>query len=182
MSEPGLTPTRRQNVGLPQILGGFSTLVEALEYAARGITGFNFYTPRGALGDVLPYWELREQAIETGKKLINCGLKRGERVAVVAETGREFMAVFFGCQYAGLVPCPMPYSMHIGGRQAYVERIAGMLKSAGASAAISSSELLESIKPAAELAGVGLIMTHEELRGTPSHGARLDPFGPDDVA
>ena len=181
-SEPGLTPTRRQNVGLPQKLGGFSTLAQALDYAARGITGFNFYTPRGALGDVLPYWELRELAVETGKKLVNCGLKRGERVAVVAETGREFMAVFFGCQYAGLVPCPMPYSMHIGGRQAYVERIAGMLKSAGASAAISSTELLESIKPAAELAGVGLIVTHEELSGIPSHGARLEPFGPDDVA
>ena len=182
LSEAGLTPTRRQNIGLPHKLGGFSTLTEALDYAARGITGFNFYSPRGVLNDVLPYWDLREEAMETGRKLLNTGLKRGERVAVVAETGREFMIVFFGCQYAGLVPCPMPYSMHIGGRNAYVERITGMLKSAGASVAISSTELLESIKPAAEKANVDLILTHEELSGVPSHGARLQPFGPDEVA
>jgi fatty-acyl-CoA synthase len=62
-------------------------------------------------------------------------------VAVVAETGPEFMAVFFACQYAGLVPCPVPYSMHIGGRDAYVARIAGMLGSAQAAAVITPSDL-----------------------------------------
>ncbi|MGI9463375.1 MAG: fatty acyl-AMP ligase, partial [Aestuariivirgaceae bacterium] len=71
---------------------------------------------------------------------------------------------------------------HIGGRNAYVERIAGMLTSAGASAAISSSELLDSIKPAAEQAGVDTILTHEELRKMPARRTRLQPFGPDDVA
>ena len=53
-------------------------------------------------------------------------------MAVVAETGPEFMAVFFACQYAGLVPCPMPYTMYIGGREAYIERVAGMLAAAKA--------------------------------------------------
>jgi len=44
---------------LPQRLGEFSTLSEALDYAARGETGFNFYSSRGALEHVLPYRELR---------------------------------------------------------------------------------------------------------------------------
>ena len=52
------------------------------------------------------------------------------------------MTVFFGCQYAGLVPCPMPYSMYIGGKEAYVARIAGMLKTARASAVILPNDLV----------------------------------------
>ncbi|MGI9464858.1 MAG: fatty acyl-AMP ligase, partial [Aestuariivirgaceae bacterium] len=83
---------------------------------------------------------------------------------------------------AGLVPCPMPYSMHIGGREAYVERIAGMLESADASAAISSCNLHDSIKAAADQAKVKLVMTHQELRAMPSDGAELHPFGADEVA
>ena len=36
-----LTP--RQTDGVPQRLGGFSTIADALDYAAKGETGFNFY-------------------------------------------------------------------------------------------------------------------------------------------
>ena len=180
--EDALTPTRRLNIGLPQKLGGFSTLTEGLDYAARGITGFNFYSPRGALAEVLPYWELREKAIATGKRLIKAGVKRGERVGVVAETGADFMAVFFGCQYAGLVPCPMPYSMHIGGRDAYIDRIAGMLESANARAAVASADLIESVRLAAERAGAEVVLTHEEMGALSTDGVTLEPFGADDVA
>ena len=180
--DAGLVPTRRLNIGLPQRLGGFSTLTDALDYAARGITGFNFYSPRGALTEVLPYWDLRDRALETGRKLIGAGLNRGQRVAVVAETGPEFMAVFFGCQYAGLVPCPMPYSMNIGGKDAYIARIKGMLESADASAAITTSDLLDSVGTAAEQAGVAMVLTHEQLREMPGDGTEMTPFGPDDAA
>jgi len=117
-----LKPTPHQNPVLAKVLGGFATLTAGLDYAARGVTGFNFYSSRGALEHVLPYRELRLRAIATARKLLTTGLKRGDRVAIVAETSPEFMAVFFGCQYAGLVPCPMPYSMYIGGKDAYVER------------------------------------------------------------
>ena len=125
-----VTPT--SNRSLAQKLGGFATLIEGLDYAAKGVTGFNFYSPRGALQSVLPYAELRHQAISTARKLLSLGLKRGDRVAVVAETGPEFMAVFFGCQYAGLIPCPMPYTMYIGGKDSYIDRVAGMLAAAKA--------------------------------------------------
>ena len=127
-NRPTLTVNRR----LAQNLGGFGSLAEGLDYAAQGVTGFNFYSSRGSLQTVLPYAELRHRAISTARKLLSLGLKRGDRVAVVAETGPEFMAVFFGCQYAGLVPCPMPYTMYIGGKDSYVDRVAGMLAAARA--------------------------------------------------
>ncbi len=170
------------NTGLEKRLGDFTTLIEGLEYAARGVTGVNFYSPRGALEAAVTYAELRDRAKATAARLINAGLKRGDRVAVVAETGAKFMDVFYGCQYAGMLPCPMPYSMHIGGREAYAERIAGMLASAAACAAIAPDDLIESIREAALKAGTERVMTHDELAAIDTQGAELSPFKADEAA
>jgi acyl-CoA synthetase (AMP-forming)/AMP-acid ligase II len=163
---------------LEQRLGDFATLAEGLDYAARGETGFDFYSPRGELAHQLPYRRLRDQALITARRLLGTGLARGDRVAVVAETGPEFMAVFFACQYAGLVPCPVPYSMHIGGRDAYVARIAGMLGSAQAAAVIAPSDLEGQIGEAAGIAGVRIVLSHEELAELALLTASLSRFEP----
>ncbi|MGI9482991.1 MAG: fatty acyl-AMP ligase, partial [Hyphomicrobiales bacterium] len=163
-------------------LGDFATLSEGLDYAATGKSGFNFYAPRGHIDDVLSFAELRERALATGRRLIAAGLKRGERVGVIAETGAPFMEVFFGCQYAGLVPCPMPYSMYIGGREAYVERIAGMLVSAHAAAVIAPSDLSSHAAEAAENTNARLLLTHDELAEISGENIDLVPFGQNDVA
>ena len=181
-AEAVMQRTPRANRDLAQKLGGFATIAEALDYAAQGVTGFNFYSGRGVLQTVLPYADLRQRALATARKLLSAGVKRGERVAVVAETGPDFMAVFFGCQYAGMVPCPMPYSMYIGGRDAYVERVAGMLKAARANAVITSEELAEQIGAGAALAGVSRVMTHGALQAQPESMMRLEGFAADDVA
>src|SRR5439155_10814751 len=104
------------------------------------------------------------------------------RVAIVAETSPDFMIVFFGCQYAGLVPCPMPYSMYIGGKEAYVSRIAGMLKTARAGAVILSSDLSSHIGAAAQIAGTAIVKTFQELQAQPESIEKPRPFEVDDVA
>ena len=174
--------TPRSNRDLEQKLAGFRTISEGLDYAARGLTGFNFYSAKGVLSHVLTYAELRRRALATARKLMSAGLKRGDRVAVIAETGPEFMAVFFGCQYAGLVPCPMPYTMYIGGRDAYVERISGMLRAAAACAVVTSSDLEGHIRAGAAGAGVDKVLTHAALQALPESLTKLEAFGPDDVA
>jgi len=178
----GLSRTPRSSMALPQQLGGFPTIADGLDYAARGATGFNFYGGRGALAEVLPYAELRKRALSTARKLLSLGLKRGDRVAVVAETGSDFMAVFFGCQYAGLVPCPVPYSMYIGGRDAYVERVAGMFRAADVSAVITSEDVKDHIREGAARANVSVVFSHAELNACPESMTRLEGFGPGDVA
>ena len=45
--------------------------------------------------------------------------------------------MFFACQYAGLVPVPLPLCINIGGHDAYVERLRGMLVAAGARLAVA---------------------------------------------
>jgi len=175
-------PTPAGNRSLSQNLAGFRTLAEGLDYAAKGVTGFNFYSPRGQLQSVLPYAELRRQAMATARKLLSLGLKRGDRVAVVAETGPEFMAVFFGCQYAGLIPCPMPYTMYIGGKESYIERVAGMLSAAQACTVVAGEDLLGHISEGAARAGVARVLTHATLQGLPEAATKLDPFHADEEA
>ena len=103
-AENVLVKTPTLNRGLPQRLADFTTLAEGLDYAAQGVTGFNFYSGRGALAHALPFAELRRRALMTARKLLSTGLQRKERVAIVAETGPEFVITFFASQYAGLIP------------------------------------------------------------------------------
>ncbi len=177
-----LARTPRLNRDLPQRLADFSTLAEGLDYAAQGVTGFNFYSGRGALEHVLPFSELRRRAVVTARKLLSTGLKRLERVAIVAETGPDFVISFFACQYAGLMPCPVPYSMYIGGKDAYVVRIAGMLRAAHANAILVPAEQVTSIREAAALAGTKLVLTHDDVAALPESMAKLKGFGADDQA
>ncbi len=178
----GLVRTPTSNRDLPQRVGGFGTLTESLDYAARGLTGFNFYSGRGALEHVLPYSELRAQALITARRLLSLGLHRMDRVAIVAETGPEFMVTFFACQYAGLVPCPIPYSMYIGGREAYVARITGMLKAAHANAVISTDAQIGTLREAATAAGVPLILRHADVKDLPESMTKLHSFDVEEVA
>ena len=91
------TPTEHH---LARRYADFATLAEALDYAAQGDTGCNFYTGTGELFAVLPYSELRDDAHTIAYRLYGLGLKRGDRVALVAETNPNFQRFFFACQYA----------------------------------------------------------------------------------
>ena len=69
-----MTPTPTANDTLTQRPGGFASLPEALDYAARGKTGLNFHSARGELARALSYAELRERAIEAARGLVKAGL------------------------------------------------------------------------------------------------------------
>jgi fatty-acyl-CoA synthase len=127
------TPT---DSGQARRLGDFATFPEALDYAALGDAGFNIYSGRGQLLEDLPYRTLREQALKVARRLLTLGLRPGERVAIVAESDGDFARIFFGCQYAGLVPAPLPLPVAFGGRDGYVATLRGMIQSAGAAAVI----------------------------------------------
>jgi len=117
---------------------GFSSLVDALDYAAQGESGFNFYDQRGELECVLSYSELRDQARLLASRLLGLGCQHGDRVGIVAETNPMFHRFFFACLYAGLVPVALPAGVQLGARQAYVNQIARMLKSSGAAVAVAA--------------------------------------------
>jgi fatty-acyl-CoA synthase len=125
----------------PIRLADFATLVEALDYAARGETGLTLHSLRGEPVEALSYRRLREEAIAFAARLYAAGLEPGDRVGLVAETEGDFARAFFACQYAGMIPAPLPLPAPLGGREAYVTQIARMLESADATALLGPSTI-----------------------------------------
>ncbi len=107
----------------------FETLAEGLDYAARGVCGFNFYSARGELQVALSYAELRDRAVEFARGLISAGLERGDRFLLIADTDADFMVAFFACQYAGLLPASAPIPTSLGGRDEYIGSLRRLLRS-----------------------------------------------------
>ena len=163
MNPSNPTPTASM---VPLRTADFSTLAEALDYAAMGASGFNFYSGRGELRTVLTYTELQREAKILAKRLHGLQLDRGSRVAIVAETHPDFPRFFFACQYAGYVPVPLPASIHLGGHNAYVEQLRGLLEKSQSAIAVAPSEFLPFLLEAAqgmELTLVGAPGTFDEL-------------------
>ncbi len=80
-SELQIIPTPTLNT-LVQQLAGFDSLTSALEYAAKGVTGYNFYDARGNLRSVLPYSVLRENARDLARRFMNFDLPRDRKSVV----------------------------------------------------------------------------------------------------
>ncbi len=119
-----ISPTSSDR-GQPLVRGHFETLTDALEYAASCDTGFNFFCGRGKLKTRLSFAELRDQAVETAKRLVGI-TDPGDRIGICAVTSPEFVILFFACQYAGLVPAPLPLPVTLGGRGSYERQLQRM--------------------------------------------------------
>ena len=158
----------------------FDTICEALDYAARGETGFNFFSAKGDLAQVLTYRELRERAREFGQGLVRLGLAKGDRVLLIADTDPDFMVAFCGCQYAGVLPVPVALPMTLGGRAAYVEQLRHQLTGCGAVAAMAPDGFLTFLNEAAEGLGLKLVGGPKDFAALPRDGADLRPFGKGD--
>jgi len=160
----------------------FSTLAEALDYAAQGETGCNFYTGKGELFAVLPYRELRKQALEIAYRLHGLGLKRGDRVALVAETNPNFQRFFFACQYAGLVPVPVPPPLQLGGGHEYTGHLRRLLSDSQARVCIGPTEYGAFLAEASEGLHLQFIGSAEAFSHFPANPAELRPLEADELA
>ena len=140
LTPPGATPTMDT---LPRRMADFATLGEALDYAARGVRGMNFHDARGTLVQAYPFVLLREDALAHARRFMALGLEPGDRLALVAETGPDFAACFFGAVYAGLWPVPLPLPTSFGGREAYVEQLKVMLSSSDPALFLYPEELAD---------------------------------------
>ena len=152
-TDEALVPTPTDDP-LPRRLADFETMSEALDYAARSRRGLNFHDHRARLVRVYPYAELREDALADAHRLISRGVKPGDRIALIAETAPEFVALFFGALYAGAWPVPLPLPTSFGGRESYVDQLAVQLKSSDPVILFFPSELASMAAAAAETAGV----------------------------
>lgn len=148
-----LAPTPSDG-GQQRRFSDFLTLADALDYAAEGNCGLNFHDPRGTLIRAYPYRELRDDARAMAARLIGYGITPGDRVALIAETGPDFAALFFGCVLMGAWPVPLPLPTSFGGRDAFVDQLAVQMKSAEPAVLIHPAELANMANDAAKAAGL----------------------------
>lgn len=172
-----MNPTPTTNDRLPARLADFASLPEALDYAARGNTGFNFYSARGDLTNVLPYRELRERAVETARGLVRSGIQRNSRVLLIADTTPDFAVMFFACQYAGMIGVPVSLPTTLGGRDSFIAGLRRQLIGSGASAAAAPNELSEYLMAAAQDLNLRQVGSFSEFLELPRASADLSPFG-----
>ena len=161
--------------------GNFATLSEALDYAAQGVTGYNFYS-RNRVEAVLSYAGLQQKAQQMARRLLGLGLNRGDRIALVAETTSDFVTLFFACHYAGLVPVPLPVSGSIGNRDSYTGFLRRLLIDSGSRAAMASVAELPQLKSAAEGIGLRFFGSPEDFSALPMSADKLHEADPEDLA
>lgn len=149
----GLTPTPSSDT-LERRFSDFETLGDALDYAAQGQRGLNFHDMRGQLARSYPFSEMRQDALDAAYRLISHGVKKEDRIAVIAETGPEFAALFFGCVYAGAWPVPLPLPTSFGGKESYIDQIMVQLNSCDPTILFFPPELAEMAGEAAKRCNV----------------------------
>lgn len=173
MTEP--TPSARN---IPLRHGDFATLTDALDYAATGQTGFNYFDGRGRLVTTLSYADLQAQAKELALRLVKFAPK-DSRIGLAAVSTPEFAVIFMACQYAGLVPAPLPLPVTLGGRSSY-ERQLERMADTGDFFALFAPDSMEAIMSSALNDTATPVLTFEALGDLPK-GDSLRPFGADDL-
>jgi fatty-acyl-CoA synthase len=175
-----LSPTPTTD-SLARRFSDFDTVGDALDYAARGVKGFNFHDPRGNLARPYPFAELRADAIATAYRLVARGIRPGDRIALIAETGPDFAALFFGAVYAGAWPVPLPLPTSFGGRDHYVDQLSVQMRSADPRILFFPPELADMAGSAAVACGVEGA-DWAEFSYAPAPEAQLPAARPDDIA
>jgi fatty-acyl-CoA synthase len=178
LAPPGATPTVDHQ---PRRMADFATLGEALDYAAQGQRGMNFHDARGTLARSYSYAELRDAGLAHARRFVALGIKTGDRVALIAETGPEFAACFAGAIYAGAWPVPLPLPTSFGGRETYVEQLKVMLGSSDPKLFLYPAELELFAVEAAAAQGVEA-RSWESLEEQDAPAAELPTANSDDIA
>lgn len=173
------TPTLDE---LPRRLADFGTLGEALDYAARGKRGLNFFNARAQLVRPYPFSELRADALANAHRLVAAGVQPGDRVALIAETSADFASLFFGAIYAGAWPVPLPLPTSFGGREGYVEQIRNQLASCDPMLVLSPTGLFNMVAEAAQPLPHARAEDWAQFMAAKATPTALPTAEPDDIA
>ena len=175
-TETAIRPTPN-DCPLPRRYADFATFGEALDYAAQSAKGLNFHDPRGQLVHSLTYAQLRDEAHAMAYRLIARGIKPGDRVALIAETGADFAALFCGTVYAGAWPVPLPLPTSFGGKDNYIDQLSVQLQSADPAMLLYPQELTGMAGAAAGRQGCAGI-AYEDFRASDASACALPAMDP----
>ena len=95
----------------------------------------------------LSYADLHRDAVAMAAGLHAIGLVRGDAVAIMLPTGRDFFAAFYGVVFAGMVPVPLYPPARPSQLEDHLRRVAGIIGNSHARALVT----IERAKPLAHL-------------------------------
>ncbi len=178
--EPGTLLATPNDCPLPRRRSDFATFTDAIDYAAKSAKGLNFHDMRGTLERVYTYVELRADALEVARRFKAAGIGKEDRVALIAETGAEFAALFCGAVYAGAWPVPLPLPTGFGGKESYIDQLVVQLESSDPKILLYPAEIAEMGAAAAARQGCeGVDWETFAAREAPE--CNLPPPDPDDI-
>ena len=152
MTDAALKPTPN-DCPLPRRRADFATFNEAIDYAARSEKGLNFHDMRGELIRAYRFAEMRDDALVMARRMAAAGIGKEDRIALIAETGPEFAALFCACIYAGAWPVPLPLPTTFGGKESYIDQLAVQLQSCDPKLLLFPEEIAEMARTAAAKQG-----------------------------
>ncbi len=179
MTDAVLTPTPN-DCTLPRVRAQFATFNDAIDYAAQSRKGLNFHDMRGELARVYPYSEMREDALVMARRLIAAGIGKEDRVALIAETGADFAALFCACVYAGAWPVPLPLPTTFGGKDNFIDQLAIQLMSSDPKILLYPAEITEMAEAAAARQGCAA-ESWQDFSQRPAPDCELPQASPDDI-
>jgi fatty-acyl-CoA synthase len=179
MTDAVLTPTPN-DCDLPRIRARFATFNEAIDYAARSAKGLNFHDMRGELARVYSYAEMREDALAMARRLVAAGIGKEDRVALIAETGADFAALFCACVYVGAWPVPLPLPTTFGGKESFIDQLAVQLHSSDPTILLYPEEIAEMASAAAARQGCEA-QSWQDFGQRPAPDCELPQASPDDI-
>ena len=174
-----LTPTPN-DCDLPRIRADFATFNDAVDYAARSKKGLNFHDMRGELQLVYPYSQMRDDALAMAYRLIDAGVQKADRIALIAETGPDFAALFCACTYVGAWPVPLPLPTTFGGKESYIDQLSVQLQGSDPKMLIYPPEIADMAGAAAERQGCEGI-SWDVLAQRPAPEVELPEADPEDI-
>lgn len=119
-----------------------ATVAEAIQRAPALYpdNGFTFQDMKG----VSTFWSFGDIERETARRaraLQDVGLGKGDRVGLVLIEPQDFVLTFLAATRVGVVPVPLYPPLSMGELDSYVDRLSGILETAGASWIVASERL-----------------------------------------
>lgn len=124
---------------------GFSMLSWLEDPSSR--RGIRFLQP-DSRWRLYTYEDLAHMVLSTAAKLADRGVCRGDVVAVVADTGAEFVAGFFGALACGATPSPIAPRLIMQKPEAYERQLSHILTTARPKAVLTTPDLAEQVRAA----------------------------------
>lgn len=117
------------------------TLSSQLDRASRDQAAGIHLLDRRERSTFSSFGEIAAAASRIGTSLRALGVAKGDRVALLYPTCREFLDAFFGVLHVGAVPVPLYPPVRLGRLEEYHRRTAAMMVAAGAVLALADGRL-----------------------------------------